>query len=39
MRNEMDRLVCTWVRVVDAAGQAHMEARWTPATTRHRAAA
>jgi hypothetical protein len=39
MRDETTRLVCAWVPVVDASGQTHMEARWTPATLGRRAAA
>jgi hypothetical protein len=39
MRDENTRLICAWVPVVDAAGRTHMEARWTPAATGHRAAA
>ena len=26
-----NRLVCTWVAVVDQTGHAHMEARWSQA--------
>jgi hypothetical protein len=31
--------VCTWVAVTDATGRTHMEARWSPASVAHVAAA
>lgn len=31
--------VCRWVRVADASGRTHMEARWSVATAAHTAAA